>query len=301
MPKLSVALVVALACLSCFATAAGAAPAPTKVTIQSYPEGVYGYVSSPAKACGAKRQVVVFEQIADQRDPSSDPRVVTGRSGPSEGGRYQWSAKTDDAGNFYAQAMPTKGCGSALSGVALGVGQDSAAAGPSYPPCSPYSGEGTAEYCDLGQIHYALTEEGFLEYCRFGSSSGNCPGRADGLFPWGKAANGASPGARIYWKPNGSGGRSVSAVSFYKDSASGEGVAFLAGTMPGPGSNRFTITEGWAQNEFGGNAGQTFKTLELPGRRPGEVGGPLDMNFVNNHDSGANAWISGFLYVNQGS
>jgi hypothetical protein len=300
MPKSSVALVVAFACLSCFATAAGAAPAPTKLTIQSYPEGVYGYVSSPATACGGKRQVVVFEQIGDQRDPGSDPRVAAGRSGEREGGRYQWSAKTADSGNFYAEATSTTACASALSGVALGVGQESATAGPLYPPCSPYSGEGTAEYCDLGQIHYALTEEGFLEKCRFGSSSGNCPGRADGLFPWGRAANGASPGARIYWKPT-SGGRSVSAVSFYKDSPEGEGVAFLLGTLPGPGSNRFKITNGWAQNEFGGSNGQSFKTLELPGRRPGEVGGPLDLNFVNNHDSGANAWISGFLYVNQGS
>jgi hypothetical protein len=298
MRKLFVALVAALTCLACFAAGASAKPAPTKLSIQAYPEGVYGYVSSPAaKTCADKRRVIVFEQAGSKRDPGSDPRVASDIAGTGEGSD-QWSAQTSRSGPFYAQVAAKPGCGSALSDAVeplsplLGAGAETT----TYPPCGPYVSEGSSQYCRFEEAHYDLELPGVTP-CRFGNSSGNCFGKGSGgLFPWSKKGDGGEPPVRVYWRPAGD-VRSLEFVTFGGDRPEGAGIAHLGGTIPGDDSDKFTVTDGFAQSEAGAGLGDHFKTLDLPGQRPGEVGGPLDLNFVNSGGGGADAYIYGYLSV----
>ncbi len=289
------------------APAAGAAakpagPASTTITIRSYPGGMVGYVISPAaKTCAAGRKVEVFEQAGEDRDPAADHRIASARAAGVGNGVYQWSVDAPASGRFYARAAARRGCKEGLSEVspaenfaAIADANDS-----SYPPCSPYVDEGTSETCDLGLLYLEMREESFLSFCSFGDSSGNCPGNTAGIFPWGTTSRGeAHPGARLYWTPRGDGSRNVSVVTFGDLETSGEGAAFVSGTMSWAGSDSFQVTDAWAQNELGGNYGDHFKTLSLPGRAPGEVGGPLKIACT--YDSQVDrlkCWINGYLQL----
>ena len=300
MRKLSVALVVAIACLSCLAVAsASAKSAPTKLTIRSYPSGAFGYVESASKSCADQRKVEVFEQRGKRRDPAHDRRAGSDRAETSEDS-YLWTVKTKRSGRFYARAAAKPGCAAALSAtvrsltVDKGIGADN----PDVPICSPYVSEGPSEICRFTEMYLSLDQEGAFDPCRFGSGSGSCPGVATGAFPWGQQGSGAKTRVRISWGWNGK-SRDVTVVAYPGSDPSGNGAAHLGGTVPNAGSNRYTITDAFAQNDKGYPNGDHFYTPDLPGQAPGEIGGPLTINFQNGSgtDFGAECWISGYLYL----
>jgi len=288
-------------CLCCLAATAAAKPVQTKVSIRAYPGGVFGYVSSTdTQACSADRQVRVYEQTGSGRDPKSDRRVGSDLAETSED-RFMWTVDTGESGRFYAGAPAAKGCAAALSGTVEAattpvLGGDQ---GPQYPVCGPYVSEGTSEICQFGQLYLSLEQEGPFSYCRFGSSSGNCPGDGfDAPYPWGVTFAGGHTRSRIYWQPEGS-VRSVVIVSYAGKYPEGDGAAHLGGHLPSSNSDRFTVTDGFAQSDAGYPNGDHFFTPDLPGQGPGEVGGPLSFNFRNGSgtDAGAQLWVQGYLYL----
>jgi hypothetical protein len=114
MTKLFAVLTLACAALSCFAASAVASPAPTRLSIHANPDGVYGYVNSPAaEPCSADRKVLVYEQVGKGRDPKGDQRV--GADSAASGSRHRWTVKTDRPGPLYAMVTRTKHCRAALS------------------------------------------------------------------------------------------------------------------------------------------------------------------------------------------
>lgn len=292
MQKLSLALVAAITCLFCFAAAASAKPAPSKLTIESVPSGAFGYVSSARAACAKGRQVVLFEAQGGQRRPASDPRVGSDRAEESEDS-FLWSVETRREGRFYARATATRSCAAALSRVLPAVSPITGQGSPdsTYPPCSPYVSEGTSQICEFSELYLDLDQEGPFNPCRFGDSSGGCPGAATGLFPWGKTGARGKPRVQVSWRWNG--------TSRTLEVASEGSAGRLDGTIPNSGSDRFTVTTGFARNDKGGSNGDYFFTPNLPGQGPGEVGGPLKLNFKNGSGTnfGAEAWISGYLFL----
>ena len=288
MRKLLTVATVALACLTCFAPAAGAAPTASKLTIESAPGGVFGLVKTPdPKTCANGRKVVVFQQLGDTPD-AGDPRVGSGRAAETEPGAYQWSVNLKSSAAFYARTAAKPGCPAAQSDVvdaqtvAAILGAES---GPDYPVCSPYVSEGTSDICRFSQLYVSLEQESPFNPCRFGPSSGGCPGRAQGLFPWGYGR----PITQVSWRQSGS-------VRTLEIATLGSG-ARLDGNLPSSGSNRFTVTNGFARNDRG--TGDNFFTPDLPGQAPGEVGGPLNLSFENGSglNFGAQLWVSGYLYL----
>jgi hypothetical protein len=294
MTKLLAVLTLVCAGLSCFATTAVAKPAPTQLSIRANPAGVYGYVTSPdTNPCSADRKVLVYEQVGKGRDPKDDQRI--GADAAAGGSRHRWTVETDRPGPFYAMATGTKRCRAALSDTvapdAPNLEESPLTAG--YPPCSPYVSEGTGDICDLGKLHMSLGGRG-----RFGEPSGQEIGSGQGApFPWGANYLGYASPMRIYWHPEGS-ERSVVLVSFWGDSAEGNGAAHIGGLIANSSSNSFTVTDAFAQNEAGYPNGEHFYTPDLPGQAPGEVGGPLNFDFRNGSGGGAgDVYVNGFLYL----
>jgi hypothetical protein len=275
--------------------------ASTKLSIRSYPGGVFGYVTSPATAtCSSDRKVVVYEQVGEQRDPQSDPRVSADLAEASEPS-FLWTVKTGRSGQFYARAAAIKGCDEALSGTVESQTPVLETAGTSnkYPTCGPYISEGTSEICWFGQLHLDLDQEGPFNPCRFGTGSGSCPGDGSGApYPWGASLFGNSSVTQVYWKPQDS-VRSFIVVAFGGNKREGDGVAHLGGTLLSSSSDGFTVTDGFAQNDAGYPNGDHFFTPDLPGQGPGEVGGPLKFNWENGSGThyGSNVWIDGYLYL----
>jgi hypothetical protein len=111
-------------------------------------------------------------------------------------------------------------------------------------------------------------------------------------FPWGVSSNGGRPRAQVSWRQSGS-------VRVLEVASSGSSIARLDGNIPNSGSDRYTITNAFAQNDRGGTNGDNFFTPNLAGQQPGEVGGPLSLNFQNGSgtDFGAQVWIRGYLYL----
>ncbi|HVS98885.1 MAG TPA: hypothetical protein VHE08_00050 [Solirubrobacterales bacterium] len=299
--KLAVSLAFALSFATlAIATGADARAKPdgATLTIRSYPKGVYGYLGGTSTTCGEKRKILVFEAQGERRDPRSDPRVAHGLTG-SGPAPYQWSATSRRSGPLYAQAPATGRCAAVLSGVAeappLEVPGEEDPAG--YPSCGSYASESTSQICRLEQIYLDLDAEGPANWCRWGPASGNCPGVGYGPFPWGTSVN-FHPKVRMYWSWNGW-ARNLAVVTYPGEEAGGYPSATLVGTVPDSTSNRFTVIEGYAQNEGAYPSGDRFYTPNLPGQGPGEVGGPLDLSVVNGDwaHSGAEVWIRGYLYL----
>jgi hypothetical protein len=302
LPKLAL-LAGALVVVCCLVPAvATAKSAPTKLTIEPFPGGVSGYVKSPStKTCSSDRKVVVYQQLGEAPDPGSDPRIASDLAEVSES-NYMWTAKTGKTGQFYAGAAATKSCAAALSGSvesqtpAFELQSTQA----SYPPCGPYVSEGTSEICRFGQLYMHLGPEGSFDPCRFGPSSGNCTGKGhDAPFPWGvNYFGGPEVRTRLFWKAE-DGARSLTMATYSGQSWGGDAAAYLGGHIPDSSSDRYTITDAYAQNEAGYPNGDHFYTPDLPGQAPGEVGGPLKLNFKNGSgdDFGAQSWVSGYLYL----
>lgn len=287
-----VVLAVVSLSLTTTATTAGAAPARaagTDLTIQAWPEGVFGYVRSSApERCASKRQIEVFEQLGARRDPASDRRISSDRAGDG-GTAHQWAVRTSRAGRLYAVAPKLSGCAAAESG-GLETGALQGAAEPDdYPACGPYVSEGSTYICKFKEMHV-----GFQESCSFADGSGNCEGKGkSGLFPWGVRAQGGNPDVQFFWTW---GNNRVTVVS-YRPDQDRIGTAFLSGTMPGPSKDGFSISDAFAQNDRGREIGDHFYTPDLPGQTAGQVGGPLSLSVVATTPFDAQLYISGYLYL----
>lgn len=285
---------VALVLAGLGASTAVAKPAATKLSIRSWPQGLFGYVQSATPGCAQGRKVTVYEQRGERRAPGSDRRVASARA--DDGDHPQWAAKVGGTGSFYAVAVKAPGCASAQSKLIrlLPRAAELNSTSADYPTCSPYLSETQVGICKLDQIYAQLDSESFGKSCSFSRSSGSCPGTAQrGPFPWGVTGDGQQPSVRLYWNW---GNHEVQLVTLRFGPT---GVAHLGGTMPGPGSNRFSVTDAFAQNEKGYPNGDHFFTPDLPGQGAGEVGGPLNVNFVAGgwSDYGADLYIDGYLYL----
>ncbi len=287
MRKISIGLAVALS-LICVAALCGAGaaakPAAAKLTIRSFPEGVFGFVSGAAKGCAENRKVVVFEKRGGQRDPGSDRKVGSGRARLEEGA-YRWQVKTGAAGSYYAEAAPKRGCAAVMTGSVetTGVGQGS---GGEYPTCSPYMSEGPSEICSLGGIRLHVSG------CSFADPSGSCRGEGYGTSPWGLRPDGG-PGFSIFnWATYGS-QRAVVMINQKNFELENPPLMRMEAHMSDPGSHRLMVDRATVQSE---NGLVEFFTPNLPGQAAGEPGGPLDLNFEQPRSS-SNIYLNGYLYV----
>lgn len=300
MRKLLAVLALACVLLSCLGASATAGPtaasSPTKVSIRSFPGGLYGYVTSTdGQDCAAGRKIVVYERLARKAS-----RRIGSDLASAEG--FMWSVKTGASGPFYARAAATKGCAEALSGtVESGTTTfQAASADTQYPLCGPYVSEGTTDICRLPQLYMKLKNESGFHPCRFGNDDGDCEGVAsDAPPPWGAMINGDHPAARALWQQPQGQVRTLSLISYPTGTAQGEGAAYINGTVPGSSLADFTVTDAFAQNEFGTSNGDHFFTPDIPGQAAGEVGGPLHLDFKNGGatDGGAQLWVTGYLYL----
>jgi hypothetical protein len=287
-----------------FAVSAAANSAPrdgasSRVTIQSWPHGVFGYVTKPtSRRCADHRRVAVFKQRGKGHHPRRDKRIATVRAQRSHG-LFQWSARTHKAGKLYAKARRKRGCHTAFSKTIhfrpeTGGGQGDGAG--DFPTCSPYVSEGATTICKFDAMHFGVGLQGRCP--GFGADQGSCDGTThDGPYPWGVLPDGGEPRCALDWDWS---KHDVLYVAFKPGQAAG--YAHLGGKMPGPSSANFTVTDGYAQNDEGYGHGDHFYTPDLPGQGPGEVGGPLYLDFehVGGHSNdAASVTIHGYLYLKE--
>jgi hypothetical protein len=258
----------------------------SRVSIRPWPVGVFGYVTSPAsRQCGAHRRVVVFRARGKGRDPRRDKRIGMARARRNNG-LYQWVERTGMVGRLYAKAPRRAGCSGALSkAIRLAPSSEPGDDSNNYPVCGPYVSEGTSSIC-----HFT-TLDAFVPDCRsFTRADDQCDAKLlDGLFPW------WGGGATFVWHNH------QNFVGWFAyESGFSSDTAHLLGSMPGPGSDAYTISEGFAENQLNPHDGDFFYTPDLPGQKPGKVGGPLHLDyFQNEHEPGLpyEVKIDGYLYL----
>jgi hypothetical protein len=288
------ALVVAVAAAAHSGADSGAR---SRVTIDTWPHGLFGYVAKPtSRRCADHRRVAVFKQRGRGHHPQRDKRIGSVRARRNHG-LFQWSTRTRKAGRFYAKARSRSGCRPAFSKTiryrpAAGSGQGDGAG--DYPPCSPYVSEGRSSICEFAGLRFGVLNDRTCDSFGDTSTHAACHGKTDaGPYPWGVTPAGGTPDAGFYWNWA---NHTVQYVA-YKPGQS-EGYAHLGGTMPGPNSANYTITDGFAQNDQGYPHGDHFYTPDLPGQAAGEVGGPLSIR-VSYSGGIYSVKIDGFLYLKQ--
>jgi hypothetical protein len=300
MRKLFAVLALACTCLTCFAAVAAAKPAASKpatakLTINSFPEGLFGYLSSADQRCQANRKVVVYLKRGDRPEPATDPVVGSDRTASDEGS-YRYSVETTDSGDFYARVAAKKGCATARTGSVEAMQVGTGAGASDIPTCSPYTDEGASEICNLGTLDYDFPARGHSA-CAFGKDSYGCEGTVSGVFPWGAGWGGESPNAVFNWAPAPQANqRSVVIISELGKSEAGL-LTRMECRIPGPASAELTVDKAIVKTDTGISV---FYTPDLPGQAAGEPGGPLYLNFESGKHAfglGAEAHINGYLYV----
>lgn len=257
-----------------FSGLAAAAPdeAGARVTIQGWSGGKLGYVDTQPARCEKNRAVFLFRQFGARRRPGSDRPI--GRSITRDwNGHGQWSVKSKASGRFYAKAAKKFGCRSDVSRTITAAPR---AAGPAACPS-------TSNSCTFSKLHL----DGQFVCPSFSKDLGICGGPSTGApLQW-------SPGlGSFYWQefPNMGGKRRVlyrtQRSVFDKDT-----LAYLDGTMPGPGSADFSVKSGGTIQD----PSQIWYTPDLPGKPAGSEGGPLYVNFVNGTFA-ADVYIWGYLF-----
>jgi hypothetical protein len=270
--RLVPSLLVAAAALSAAFAPAGAAAAPPaqeKITIDAWSKGVFGYVESrQPQVCSAQRRVTVYEQSGEQHDPGADRRVGSSLARKTRGG-YQWSLRGTGAGVFYATTAARGDCPGASSRTF------SKLPGRVDDPrlCNPNSGPG---WCRLNwpkPLHFQS------ERCTsFTKSSGDCntgePG-GDANYPFADYFGSDLHGELQWWTADG-----LRQVRYFTHTgADNVGISHIAGTLPNAGSDRFTVTDAYAQRSGTYGDGPHFETPVVAGAGPGDMGGPLGFNF----------------------
>ncbi len=260
----------------------------SRVKIAPWPHGVLGYVTSPhAGRCAAGRRVAVFKQRGKGHHPRRDRRIATARAHRNHG-LYQWSARTREAGRLYAKARQRPGCRTAFSkSIRFAPSTGGGDGGQDYPPCSPYVSEGTSTICEFKLLKFRT------RFCpSFGSTEKSCGTfEGTGPYPWGSTPAGRSVDGGFDWNWN-----NHTVIYFASRAGQSQGAAHLGGTMPGPGSADYTITDAFAQNDQGYPNGDHFYTPNVPGQPAGKVGGPLHLNFIGGVSNG-DVEIYGYLYL----
>jgi len=274
--------------------------AAAKLTINSFPGGVFGYLSGAKKSCLDGRKVVVYRQSGDRPDPGSDRKVGGGRASIDEG-RYRYSVETGDDGRYYAQAPAVKGCAAARTGSVEAMNLGNVPGTSSIPICSPWTAETPAEICALQSspsqwgLSYELDAIG-VRACEIGKAEYTCSGHVSGPFPWGNAGTFAGRNAVTFgWAPYPNGEKRV---FIYTNGNSGYGSSLIEARLPSSNSADLHVFKSTVPTENGATA--EFFTPDLPGQKAGEPGGPLYLNFENGKrafDLGADAYIRGYLYV----
>jgi hypothetical protein len=289
------ALAVGVTALALLAVLPQAAPAAgserTRLTIEALPEGVFGAVDSPSRACAEGRRVAVFAQRGERRRPRADRRVATAKA-KREGGVHRWYVRTRRGGELYARLSAKDGCrGDVTRSISLDdePGGPGGGVGASATPCGPYVSETSSRICRLDQI-YATIER----VCRFGNSSAadSCTGEAlRGSFPWGQT--GTQQFQRISFRFN----HRTHELEYSTGRTFTLGYSYLRGTIPSPASAAFHIDEALAVNDQGETSGDRFYTPDLPGQNPGEPGGPLYLNYRGFSNDAGEVYIHGYLYL----
>jgi hypothetical protein len=102
------------------ASAMGASPTPTKVTIQAESGGdFFGYVKSSDKShCASDRKVILYKLQGDSPKPSADQKIGSDIA-QANGDSYMWSTGNtgERHGKFYARVKKTEFCAADLSPV----------------------------------------------------------------------------------------------------------------------------------------------------------------------------------------
>lgn len=293
-----VVLIAVCGVLATVAETAAAKPASGEVTIHSRPGGVFGNVSSDVSGrCAANRRIVIFRRTGRGPAPQRDERIAATRSSDSAGG-YEWSLDTQEVGRLYAVATRKPGCAPVLSVTVRShpIGQPvNAAERTDYALCGPYTSEGFSRICRFEKLHLELREQSVGTPCRIGNASGECRGEVSaGLFPWATSGTDEGLTVQFVWAPT----ADAKAIRIYVLGKAHPNtiLASLTGTVPNAGSPRFSISEGYAQNEHGFPSGDYFYTPDLPGQAAGEPGGPLGINFQSK-GIGATVDVTGYLYL----
>jgi hypothetical protein len=249
-----------------------AQPARSRVTIESWPGGLFGYVrSQKGQACAKNRVVELVEQRGGARNPRTDKRVGTALAHRTNGA-YQWSSRSRGSGRVYAVARRTARCRVASSKTVR-----FAPRGSDVPAC-PSEGN----VCKFFKMHIDIDV-----YCpSFSRSYGACGGSSNGgPAPW-------SPAFGVFvWveDPNLGGRRALYYVA--KTSVVGSTKAVLTGSSPSSDSANYTVTRA----ADAGQPGVVWYTPDLPGAGAGQQGGPLRLNFQNGI-IGADVYIDGYLF-----
>lgn len=269
-------ILVALAAALVPATAS-AAPATGKITIDTWSKGLFGWVEGQKpNSCSADRAVTVYKQVGLTQSPSADKLVGTSKAKSGTGG-YQWSVRGTGKGVFYARAEAVSGCAAYRSATVTrggsGLVGDSEEGENANSLCGPNSGPG---WCRLAGNQVLHLES---ERCTdFRKSSGDCnegTPRGEANYPFAAAGDNDLRG-ELQWHQE---GNLKKVLYFTHTGHDNVGISHISGTLPDSGSDRFTVTDAYAQRGKTYGDGPHFETPVIAGVARGEQGGPLGFNF----------------------
>jgi hypothetical protein len=97
--------------------AGAAVPAKTKLTIQTQNGDFSGTIKSKKRKCMKDREVTVYRQLGNQRNPAVDEDVASDTSS-IQNGKGRWETGNTglrDGQRYYAHTPRSKGCKAAVS------------------------------------------------------------------------------------------------------------------------------------------------------------------------------------------
>ncbi len=272
-------------------SAKAAKPAKAKISILPWPgQGVVGYVDSSNKRCKSNRQVILFKK----RPNGKLVRVGKARTKP-KGGGHQWlkKVKGGPTGDFVAKAARTARCAPATAKKSI------APKGPNgYPVCPSLE-----DICQFTEMHVEEDGRTIAEpECHTGFGRLN-PSRDYDQYSSCLAQSETGPEpwccwnyAHAKWNNRLSGQRDIARTwSFYTKYQATDSSAYIQGTLPHTDSDRFTVTNAFAK-AWRVPVDTYYRTPDLPGVGPGQVGGPLHFDFHPPIVSGFDFYIYGYLY-----
>jgi hypothetical protein len=163
------------------------------------------------------------------------------------------------------------------------------------PDCPDYNRElNTPDYgyCRLTRIHIDISGAlpPILPCPSFTAHAGTCTGYTpEGPTPWGGPKTG---GTEVEWRVEGWPDPSFRVLEIHTHAKESRTMmSEIVGGVPGPGSARFDVSVATA---FGAQGEPRFDTEGSPDVAPGELGGPLYLNWENGK-WGADLYIHGYL------
>lgn len=271
--------VIVLASIGTAGAAAGH-HAKTRVTIQAWPDGLFGVVKSPrANNCAKRRHVTLFKKKGAHRNPSRDERVG-GDVARRNNGFYQWTVQTGETGPLYAKAGRTKGCDRGLSKTFKvrphgDIHQCSSAA--------------PADVCSVGLDRMFTTSPSCQNYT---ASLGSCSGTAIGPDEWG-SSGGDGRQATFGWLDV-KADQNVRIVDYAaKSNTDPKDRAFISGHTFNYRSTTLIVDK--AQMTTAGDAWVGY-TPNISGVPPGLPGGPFSFSIEPQGGGRTEIHFRGYLY-----